>query len=79
MMASTTTIATVTATLAPKGQSRMSSQIVTARSAQRAEELRGNAKKGSALSGQTVDGYRCIGLDRGALHPKRYEVGLGEE
>jgi hypothetical protein len=48
MMASTTTIANVTATLAPRAQSRMSSQIVTPSSAQRAAELRGKAEnKGS--------------------------------
>ena len=50
MMASATTIANVTATLAPTYQSIMSSQIVTARSAQRRWGVaREGRKKGFAL------------------------------
>jgi hypothetical protein len=50
MMASATTIAIVTAMLALSAQSRMTSEIVTAMSAQRAGELRWKAEKeGSAL------------------------------
>ena len=61
MIASTTTIANVTATLAPRAQSRMSSQIVTASSAQRAGELRRKAeKKGSALPVFGASGQRQI-------------------
>ncbi len=77
MIASTTTIANVTATLAPRAQSTMSSQIVTASSAPRAQELRRKAeKKGSALpvfgarrQRQIIDGYRSIGLDHGMPVP----------